>query len=57
MGKNVYVKIPVINTKNETNSSLIGKLNKDGIKINVTAIFTTKQTRSILKKLIKKLLV
>ena len=53
-GKNVYVKIPVINTKNETNSSLIGKLNKDGIKINVTAIFTTKQTRSILKKIDKK---
>lgn len=53
-GKNVYVKIPVINTKNQSNSSLIGKLNNDGIKINVTAVFTLAQTKSILSKINKK---
>ena len=50
-GKNVFVKIPVINTKNKLNTNLIGKLNRDGIKINVTAVFTLQQTRSILKKI------
>ena len=52
--KNVYVKIPIVNTKNNLNVSLIGKLNKQGIKINVTAIFTKEQTRKLLKKIGKK---
>lgn len=52
--KNVYVKIPIVNTKNKFNTSLIGKLNKEGIKINVTAIFTLEQTRRILKHIGKK---
>jgi len=52
--KNVYVKIPIINTKNKFNTSLIGKLNKEGIKINVTAVFTVKQTKKLLKKIGKK---
>jgi transaldolase len=53
-GENVYVKIPVINTKKIFNSKLIGKLNKNGIKLNVTAIFTTDQTRNIIKYIGKK---
>ena len=53
-GKNIYVKIPVINTQNKCNSGLIGKLNNDGIKINVTAVFTLDQTKRILKKIDKK---
>jgi len=53
-GKNVYVKIPVINTKNKLNSDLIGALNNDGIKINVTAVFTIQQTKAILKNIGKK---
>ena len=39
-GKNVFVKIPIINTKNQLNSKLIAKLNSQKIKINVTAVFT-----------------
>lgn len=50
-GKSVYVKIPIINTKKESNAKLIGKLNNKGIKINVTAIFTTSQTKQIVKYL------
>jgi len=50
-GKNVFVKIPVINTKNKLNTDLISRLNRDGIKINVTAVFTLQQTKSILKKI------
>ena len=53
-GENVYVKIPVINTKKKFNSKLIGKLNKNGIKLNVTAIFTTDQTKNIIKYIGKK---
>ena len=51
LGKNVYVKIPIINTKNKSNIDLISKLNNKGIKINVTAIFTQKQTSSLIKKI------
>lgn len=53
-GENVYVKIPVINTKKKFNSKLIGKLNKNGIKLNVTAIFTIDQTKNIIKYIGKK---
>jgi transaldolase len=53
-GENVYVKIPVINTKKIFNSKLIGKLNKNGIKLNVTAIFTVDQTKNIIKYIGKK---
>ena len=51
LGKNVYVKIPIINTKKKSNAKLIAKLNKQGIKINVTAIFTLNQTASLFKLL------
>jgi len=50
-GKNVFVKIPVINTKNVSLSQLIGRLNKMGISINVTAIFTVAQVRKILNEI------
>ena len=53
-GKNVYVKIPVINTKKVFNSKLIGNLNKNGIKLNITAIFTIDQTKNIIKYIGKK---
>jgi transaldolase len=43
-GKNVYVKIPVINTKGEATYSLIEKLTKRGIQLNITAIFTFEQS-------------
>lgn len=41
--KNVYVKIPIMNTQRESAIPLIGKLLRDKIKLNVTAIFTENQ--------------
>ena len=46
-GKNVYVKIPIMNTKRESAAALIGKLSKDGIALNVTAIFTLPQVQAV----------
>ena len=42
-GKNVYVKIPVTNTKRECSCGLVRKLTRDGIKVNVTALLTLEQ--------------
>lgn len=53
-GKNIFVKIPIINTKNISNAKLIGELNKEGVKVNVTAVFTLSQTKKILKEIGKK---
>ena len=50
-GKNVFVKIPIVNTKNVSLSQLIGRLNKIGVPINVTAIFTLAQVRKILNEI------
>jgi transaldolase len=44
-GENVYVKIPVTNTKGESTVELVRQLSGDGVKLNVTAIFTTDQVR------------
>lgn len=43
LGDNVYVKIPITNSKGESSIPLIRKLSADGLKINVTAMFTVKQ--------------
>lgn len=43
-GSNVYVKIPIMNTQKESTIDLIKVLSHEGIKLNVTAIFTMKQT-------------
>ncbi len=45
-GKNVYVKIPITNTKGESSISLIRKLASSGIKVNVTAILTISQVKA-----------
>ncbi|TRZ83052.1 transaldolase [bacterium] len=50
-GKNVYIKIPITNTKGDSAFFLVKKLSQDGIKVNVTAIFTLEQIRHILKAL------
>jgi len=44
---NVYVKIPVTNTKREPAYSLVKKLSKQGIKLNVTAIMSLGQVRDV----------
>ena len=47
-GKNVFVKIPVTNTKGEPSVLIIEKLSNSGVKINVTAMMTVEQVKSIL---------
>lgn len=51
LGQNVYVKIPVTNSKGEPTLPLIKKLSEKGIKLNVTAIFTIEQVRSVVDAL------
>tara|TARA_B100000963_G_C22396733_1_gene566939 strand:- start:49 stop:747 length:699 start_codon:yes stop_codon:yes gene_type:complete len=53
-GKNVYVKVPVINSKNKFTGNVIKKLNNNKIKLNITAVYTAKQTDKILKVINKK---
>jgi len=43
-GNNVYVKIPVMNTKGATTLELVRELSQKGIKLNITAIFTAEQS-------------
>ena len=49
MGKNVYVKVPVINSKGVFMGKLIKELNDNGVKINITAVYSSKQVEKILK--------
>ncbi|MFL2887564.1 MAG: transaldolase [Pelagibacterales bacterium MED-G40] len=46
-GKNIYVKIPVINSKGKFTGQLIKKLNKKKIKLNITAVYTLDQVKKI----------
>jgi transaldolase len=50
-GDNVYVKIPVTNTRGETSVPLIRRLNHLGVKLNVTAVFTLQQVWDICQAL------
>ena len=47
-GKNVFVKVPIQNTKGKDMTDLIIDLNFERIKINVTAVFTFKQVKRII---------
>ena len=51
LGDNVYVKIPVTNSKGESTAPLIDRLTSEGIKVNVTAIFTVEQVREVVDAL------
>ena len=53
-GKNVYVKIPVVNSKGIFTGSVIKELSDKGIKLNITAVYTFEQTKKIYKSLNKK---
>ena len=53
-GKNVYVKIPVVNSKGVFMGKIIKELNKQGIKLNITAVYNAKQTAKIIKCIDKK---
>ena len=53
-GRNVYVKIPVVNSKGLFMGAVIKKLSDKGIKLNITAVYTYEQTKKIYKSLNKK---
>ncbi len=48
-GRNVYVKIPIQTSAGESTLGLIKKLSRDGVPLNVTAVFTPGQVRSVVK--------
>ena len=50
-GKNIYVKVPITNSKGKFMGRVINELNKKKIKLNITAVYTAKQTQKILKKI------
>ena len=53
-GKNVFVKVPITNSKGIFMREVIRELNNQNIKLNVTAVYTAKQTKMILKCINKK---
>jgi transaldolase len=52
--KNVYVKVPVSNSKGKFMGRIIEELNSQNIKLNITAVYSAKQTEKILKIINKK---
>jgi transaldolase len=50
-GSNVYVKIPITNTKGESTAKISRSLSQSGVKLNVTAIFTESQVAETIKSL------
>lgn len=50
-GENIYVKIPITNSKGHSSNDLARKLTNSGVKLNVTAIFTSEQIKSVLPSL------
>ena len=52
--KNIYVKVPITNSKGKFMGKVIRELNKKGIKLNITAVYTANQTKKILKYIDKK---
>ena len=53
-GKNIFVKIPIVNSKGKFLGNVISDLNRKNIKLNITAVYTARQTKKILKKINKK---
>ncbi len=53
-GRNIYVKIPVTNSKGKFMGKVIKNLNKNKIKLNITAVYSSSQTNKILKHIDKK---
>ena len=53
-GQNVYVKVPITNSKGYFTGKVIKLLNKKKIKLNITAVYTSHQTKQILKNIDKK---
>ena len=53
-GKNVFVKVPITNSKGKLMSKVIKTLSRNKIKLNITAVYTANQTKQILKNIDKK---
>ena len=53
-GKNVYVKVPVENSKGKFMGNIIKELNSQNIKLNITAVYSFQQTKKILRLINKK---
>tara|TARA_Y100001935_G_C17211962_1_gene460584 strand:- start:316 stop:1011 length:696 start_codon:yes stop_codon:yes gene_type:complete len=53
-GKNIFVKIPITNSKGIFMKKVIQNLNNKGIKLNITAVYSANQTKKILKIINKK---
>jgi transaldolase len=53
-GKNVYVKVPVTNSKGKFMGKIIKELNMQNVKLNITAVYNAKQTKKILELINKK---
>ena len=53
-GKNVYVKVPITNSKGKFMGKIIEELNNRNIELNITAIYSANQTKKILKLINKK---
>ena len=53
-GKNVFVKVPIVNSKGKFTGRVVKELNQQKVKLNITAVYTAKQTKKILKKIDKK---
>jgi transaldolase len=53
-GNNVYVKIPVINSKGIFMGKIIKELNNYNVKLNITAVYNAKQTSRIIKSINKR---
>ncbi len=53
-GENIYVKIPIANSKGQFMGKLIQELNHEKVKLNITAVYSAKQTSKILRCLNKK---
>jgi len=52
-GNNVYVKIPVVNSKSIFSGKVISALSKNGVKLNITAVYTINQVKKIIKRINK----
>ncbi len=54
LGSNVYVKVPIANSSGKFMGEVIKNLNRKKIKLNITAVYSSKQTKQILKNIDKK---
>jgi len=52
-GQNVYVKIPIMNTKGQSSAKLVENLSRQGVRINVTAMMTLEQVKLVVPGLLK----